>query len=91
MDFTGLGTLVTAVFAGVGVVIVALNGRGKVKAPMDEEDRGELRDLRDWRPAVLRWYAAQRAKMAAVADGPELDPLPPYPLPGKQAKDDHGK
>lgn len=90
MDFTGLGTLVTAVFAGIGVVIVALNGRGKARAPIDEEDRTELTNLRDWRPAVLRWHSSQRAKMAAEG-APDLDALPPYPLPGKQAKHDHEK
>jgi len=80
MDFQGLGTVVTAVFAGIGTLLVALNGRRTKADDLDEADKAELKNWRNWYPTLLRWHSRQRAKMAA-ADAPELEPMPPFPPP----------
>lgn len=80
MDWSGIGTVITAVFAGIGGLLVVLNGRKTKSIEMDEEDRNELDRHRDWRPDVVRWHAAERARMAG-AEAPELRPLPPFPEP----------
>lgn len=78
MDFQGMGTLVTAIFAGIGTLLVALNGRRTRADDLDEKDKVELKNWREWYPLTLRWYARERAKMAA-AGAPDLEPLPPFP------------
>jgi hypothetical protein len=78
MDFNGLGTIITALFAGLGTLLVALNTRRGRAAELDEEDRDELDRHRDWKPDVHRWHAAERARMAE-ASAPDLRPLPSFP------------
>lgn len=78
LDFSGLGTLITALFAGLGTLLVALNTRRGRSAELDEEDRDELERRRDWEPSVRRWHAAERARMAD-AGAPDLQPLPSLP------------
>lgn len=77
-DPASWGTLVTAIFAGIGTVLVALNTRRGRAAELDEEDRDELERHRDWKPDVHRWHAAERARMAQ-AEAPDLLPLPAFP------------
>lgn len=74
------GTLVTAIFAGLGTLLVAMNTRRGRAAELDEEDRDELERRRDWEPDVRRWHAAERARIAEAAPAaPDLRPLPPLP------------
>jgi hypothetical protein len=79
-DPSSWGTLVTAIFAGFGTILVALNTRRGRAAELDEEDRDELERRRDWEPDVRRWHAAERARIAEAAPAaPDLRPLPPLP------------
>jgi len=77
-DPSSWGTLVTAIFAGLGTLMVALNTRRSKSAELDEEDRDELERHRDWKPDVHRWHAAERARLAQ-ASAPDLLPLPTFP------------
>lgn len=78
LDFSGLGTVITAIFAGLGSLLIALNTRRSKAAELDEEDHDELDRYRDWRPDVHRWHSQERARMAE-SGAPDLKPLPPFP------------
>lgn len=78
MDWNGIGTVITALFAGLGGLMVVLNGRRSKAVELDEEDKDELERFRDWRPDVVRWHAEERARMAGER-APDLRPLPPFP------------
>lgn len=84
MDLNGLGTVITALFAGLGSLLIALNTRRSKSAELDEEDHDELGRFRDWKPDVHRWHASERARMAE-SEAPDLRPLPPFP-PSKLKK-----
>lgn len=77
MDLTALGSLVTAVGGLVATVIVALNGRGRKQRMFDQEDALELKDLREWRIDVIRWYARLAERLATHRLLPPA--LPEYP------------
>ncbi len=77
MDLTQIGSLITAMFAGIGGLLVALNGRDRRRRQFDEEDEKELDSHREWRGDVKRWHADERARLAD--QGVTLEPLPDYP------------
>lgn len=84
-DLGDVGTLITASFAGLGGLLVALNswrGRGR---EMDEADQEELSRHRRWRPMVRRWHANESARMADLG-APELADLPAFPPRAKDEK-----
>lgn len=77
MDIAGLGSVITAVTAGLASLVVAFNGRGRRRDEFDEEDRQELDELRDWRSLVVRWYLTTAT--AAISYNFTLPDLPAYP------------